>query len=102
MGGVIQASDHHVMFRFTAEPVPGYRLRVEGHTSGLWTMLATGKGTPSIEYSNTYDSIEAALRDAEAFAHYTFGLWGVPLPGSVEWYAASDGRPHAPGSAVLK
>jgi hypothetical protein len=74
-----------MVVRFTAKFDRGYGMSVEGESSGLWTMIATADQHSLVRFSNVYGSTEQALRDAELFAHFALGRWGLSIAGSIEW-----------------
>ena len=73
------------MVTLTAELTPGYRVKVVGQTSGLWTMTVTGRNGARLQFSNVYATVENALDDAETFACYALESWGMTCVSAIQW-----------------
>ena len=64
---------------------PGYKVSVEQHKSGLWTIRVTGPERADRCFTNVYLMPLKALHEAEKVARYTLGQWNVPCKSNIEW-----------------
>lgn len=75
-----------------------YRIIVEEHGL-LWRITVGAPGRTDLRFTNIYDSVDAALTEAERLADCVLAKWGVVLDGPIRW--ESGAAPHVSSNRAI-